>query len=39
VEAARERRAEILGNYRAAFSGFAEDELAILDGVILQQAE
>ncbi|MCU1328585.1 MAG: hypothetical protein JWN34_3955 [Bryobacterales bacterium] len=39
VEAARERLAEIVGNYRAAFSGFSDDELAILDGVVLEQAD
>ena len=35
-ESARHRRNQILENYRPAFSGFSEDELAILDGVILE---
>jgi hypothetical protein len=36
LESARHRRNQILENYRQAFSGFSEDELAILDGVILE---
>jgi hypothetical protein len=36
LESARHRRNQILENYRTAFSGFSEDELAILDGVILE---
>jgi hypothetical protein len=36
AETARQRRTLILDNYRKAFSGFSEDELAILDGVILE---
>jgi hypothetical protein len=36
VEADKQRRKEILDNYRKAFSGFTEDELALLDGVILE---
>ncbi len=35
-ENARQRAGEILENYRQAFSGFSEDELAILDGVMLE---
>jgi hypothetical protein len=36
LESARHRRNQILQNYRTAFTGFSEDELAILDGVILE---
>jgi hypothetical protein len=36
LEGARHRRNQILENYRKAFTGFSEDELAILDGVILE---
>ncbi len=36
AETARQRRSEILENYRKAFSGFTDEELAILDGVILE---
>ena len=36
IENARHRRNQILENYRRAFTGFSEDELAILDGVILE---
>jgi hypothetical protein len=36
IESARNRRNQILENYRRAFTGFSEDELAILDGVILE---
>jgi hypothetical protein len=38
LENARHRRNQILENYRNAFLGFSEDELAILDGVILEPA-
>ena len=38
LERARHRRNQILENYRTAFTGFSEDELAILDGVILEPA-
>ena len=31
-----ERSAEVLSAYRKAFSGFSEEELSILDGVILE---
>jgi hypothetical protein len=36
LESARHRRNQILESYRTAFTGFSEDELAILDGVILE---
>ena len=36
LENARSRRNQILDDYRTAFTGFTEDELAILDGVILE---
>ena len=36
IENARHRRNRILENYRRAFTGFSEEELAILDGVILE---
>jgi len=36
LESARHRRNKILEHYRTAFTGFSEDELAILDGVILE---
>jgi len=36
LENAKQRADEILDNYRKAFAGFSEDELAILDGVMLE---
>ena len=36
LEDARNRRNQILDNYRKAFDGFSQDELSILDGVILE---
>lgn len=39
LEVARSRSEEILACYRRAFSGFSEDELAILDGVMLEDHE
>jgi len=36
LESARHRRNQILKNYRKAFTGLSEDELAILNGVILE---
>ena len=33
-----ERSKEVLERYKKAFSGFSEDEMAILNGVILQPA-
>lgn len=36
LESARQRRNQILDNYRKAFTGFTEAELAILDGVMLE---
>jgi hypothetical protein len=35
-ENAKQRADQTLENYRNAFSGFSEDELAILDGVMLE---
>jgi hypothetical protein len=35
-ENAKQRANQVLDNYRKAFSGFPEDELAILDGVMLE---
>jgi hypothetical protein len=34
-----ERAAEILEGYRAAFSGFSEDEIALLNGVVLEPVD
>jgi hypothetical protein len=36
LEDARHRRDRILNSYQKAFTGFSTDELAILDGVILE---
>jgi hypothetical protein len=36
LESGRLRRDSILDNYRKAFAGFSAEELAILDGVILE---
>ncbi len=36
MQAATERSEEILNTYKRAFSGFTEEETAILDGVILE---
>jgi hypothetical protein len=36
LESARDRRNQILESYRTAFAGFTEEELAILNGVILE---
>jgi hypothetical protein len=36
LENARQRRNQILEDYRKAFTGFSQDELAVLDGVILE---
>ena len=38
LENARHRRGQILDNYRKAFTGFSGEELAILDGIILEPA-
>jgi post-segregation antitoxin (ccd killing protein) len=35
LNAAAERREEVLKAYRSAFAGFSEEEISILDGVIL----
>ena len=39
LESARHRRTQILDNYRKAFAAFSPDELAILDGVILEKTK
>ena len=36
LQAAAERSEEVLEGYRKAFSGFSDDEMSILDGVILE---
>jgi hypothetical protein len=36
LENAKHRRTQVLDDYRRAFTGFSPDELAILDGVILE---
>jgi len=36
VQEASERSEQILEAYRKAFAGFSEEEMAILDGVILE---
>jgi post-segregation antitoxin (ccd killing protein) len=36
AHAAVTRSEEVLNSYRAAFSGFTDDEVAILDGIILE---
>jgi len=36
LQTTAERRNEVLERYRKAFSGFSEDEVAILNGVILE---
>jgi len=36
VHAAANRSEEVLNAYRKAFSGFTDDELSILDGIILE---
>jgi hypothetical protein len=36
VHAAAKRSEEVLNGYKKAFSGFSEQEMAILDGVILK---
>ena len=35
-QTAAERSEEVLNAYRKAFSGFTDDELSILDGIILE---
>ena len=35
-ENSKQRANQVLDNYRKAFSGLSEDELAILDGVMLE---
>ena len=36
LQAATERSQEVLSAYKKAFSGFNEEEMAVLDGVILE---
>jgi hypothetical protein len=36
LQTAAERRDDVLENYRKAFSGFSDEELSILDGVIFE---
>lgn len=36
LQAIAERSEEVLERYRKAFSGFSEDEMAILNGIILE---
>jgi hypothetical protein len=36
LQIAAERRDEVLESYRKAFSGFSDEEMSILDGVILE---
>jgi post-segregation antitoxin (ccd killing protein) len=38
AHAAAERSEEVLNGYKKAFSGFSDEEVAILDGVILEPA-
>lgn len=38
LQAAAERREEVLAGYKKAFSGFSDEDMAILDGVILEPA-
>jgi hypothetical protein len=38
LQTAAERREEVLGSYKRAFSGFSDEEISILDGVILEPA-
>ena len=39
VHTAAQRSEEVLNAYRKAFTGFTEDEAAILDGIILEPAK
>jgi hypothetical protein len=36
LQTTAERSNEVLGRYRKAFSGFSEDEMSVLNGVILE---
>jgi len=38
VQTAAERSQEVLERYQKAFTGFTDEELALLDGVILEPA-
>jgi hypothetical protein len=37
LHAAAERSEEVLGAYRKAFSGFNDEEMSLLDGIILER--
>ena len=39
LHTAAERSQEVLDGYRRAFHGFSEEEMALLDGVILEPVE
>lgn len=39
LQTAAERSSEVLETYRKAFSGFSEEEIAALDGIILESAD
>jgi post-segregation antitoxin (ccd killing protein) len=36
LQTAAERRDEVIKDYKKAFSGFSDDDMSILDGVILE---
>ena len=38
LQMAAQRRDEVLEKYRKAFSGFSDEEMLILDGIILESA-
>ena len=38
LQAAAERSEEVLAGYKKAFSGFSDEEMSILDGVVLEPA-
>jgi hypothetical protein len=38
LQTAAERNEEVLENYKKAFSGFSDEEMAILDGIVLEPA-
>jgi hypothetical protein len=37
MQTAADRSEEVLEGYKKAFSGFSDEEISILDGVILEQ--
>jgi hypothetical protein len=39
LQTAAERRDKVLESYRRAFSGFSEQEMAILDGVVFESED